>query len=193
MCVCVCGRFFESPSALGLGPTKRGIPSAVSKEALLMRDNKAQRHTSEKGSRGSRCEISHLFGGAPCPKAGKEKVDSLLLCERHALEVKLEGQIECWGGILFHIDLWSREARRREREDVVGLLEVQRDQATSARQLARTDLDRLRSTDTSLGALGTLGSAEEVLKRSPLKRDPPPLPPRGAPQLVRGLRRHRRR
>jgi hypothetical protein len=152
-----------------------------------MRENKEQRHTSENRSP---CEINHLFGGAPCPKAAKEKVDGLLLCERHALEAKLEGQIECWGGILFHIELWSREARRREREDVVGLLEVQQAQAMSARQLARTDLDRLRRTDTSLG---TLGSAEEVLKRGPLKRDPPPLPPRGARPLARGLRRHRRR
>src|SRR5215216_184574 len=144
-----------------------------------MRENKLQRHTSEKRSP---CEINHLFGGAPCPKAGKEKVDSLLLCERHALEAKLEGQIECWGGMLFHIDLWSKEATRREREDVVGLLEDQRDQATSARQLARTDLDRLRSTDTSLG---TLGRAEVVLRRGPLKRDHPPLPPRGARPLFR--------
>jgi hypothetical protein len=155
-----------------------------------MRDNKAERHTSEKRSR---CEINHLFGGATCPKAAKEKVDSLLLCQRHALEAKLEGQIECWGGMLFHIDLWSREARRREREDVVGLLEVQRAETMDARQPARTDLDRLRSRDTSLGALGTLGRAEEVLTRGPLKRDPPPLPPRGARPLARGLRRHRRR
>jgi hypothetical protein len=152
-----------------------------------MRENKAQRHTSENRSP---CEINHLFGGAPCPKAGKENVDGLVLCERHALEAKLEGQIECWGGILFHIELWSREARRREREDVVGLLEVQRAEAMSSRQLARTDLDRLRSKDTSLG---TLGSAEAGLRRGPLKRDHPPLPPRGAPQLARGLRRHRRR
>jgi hypothetical protein len=155
-----------------------------------MRENKAQGHSQEKGSWGSRCEINHLFGGAPCPKAANEKVDSLILCEKHALEVKQEGQIECWGGMLFHIDLWSREARRREREDVVGLLEVQRAEAMSARQLARTDLDRLRSRDTSLG---TLGSAEEVLKRSPLKRSSLPLPPTGARQLARGLRRHRRR
>jgi hypothetical protein len=155
-----------------------------------MRENKSPRHTSENRFP---CEINHLFGGAPCPKAAKENVDGLHLCERHALEAKLEGQIECWGGILFHIDLWSREARRREREDVVGLLEVQRDQATSARQLARTDLDRLRSRDTSLGAWGTLGSAEVVLRRGPLKRDPPPLPPRGARPLVPELRRHRRR
>src|SRR5215210_1379769 len=151
-----------------------------------MRENKAQEHSQEKGFRGSLCEINHLFGGAPCPKAGKEKVDSLLLCEKHALEVKLEGQIECWGGMLFHIDLWSREARRREREDVVGLLEVQRVEATSARQLARTDLYRLRSTDTSLG---TLGSAEVELTRGPLKRGPPPpLHPTGARPPFAGLR-----
>ena len=155
-----------------------------------MRENKAQRYSSEKRSP---CEIIHLFGGSPCPKAAKENVDGLLLCERHALEANLEGQIECWGGILFHIELWSREARRREREDVVGLLEVQRAEAISARQRARTDLDRLRSRDTSLGAWGTLGSAEEVLKRGPLKRDPPRLPPTGARPLSRGLRRHRRR
>ena len=158
-----------------------------------MRENKGQEHSQEKGSRGSRCEINHLMGGTPCPKAAKENVDGFLLCERHALEAKLEGQIECWGGILFHIELWSREARRREREDVVGLLEVQRAEAMSARQLARTDLDRLRSTDTSLGAWGTLGSAEEVLKKSPLKRSSLPLPPTGDRQLSGGLRRHRRR
>ena len=152
-----------------------------------MRENKAQRYSSEKRSP---CEIIHLFGGSPCPKAAKENVDALHVCERHALEAKLEGQIECWGGILFHIELWSREARRREREDVVGLLEVQRAEAISARQLARTDLDRLRSRDTSLG---TLGSAEEVLKRSPLKRSSLPLPPTGARPLFPGLRRPRRR
>src|SRR5215204_5618069 len=129
----------------GLGPTKRGIPGALSKEAFLMRENKAQGHTSER--RYYYCQINHLFGGAPCVEAAKEKVDSLLLCERHALEVKLEGQIECWGEMLFHIDLWSREAARREREDVVELLEVQRLEATSARQRACEDLDVLRRTE----------------------------------------------
>jgi len=125
-----------------LGPTKRGIPGAVSKEALLMREHKAQGHSPGKASQ---CEIDHLFGGASCVEAAEEKVDGLLLCERHALEAKLEGQIECWGGMLFHIDLWSREASRREREDVVELLEVQRAEATSAIERARTDLNAVRS------------------------------------------------
>jgi hypothetical protein len=145
-----------------------------------MRENKAQRHTSENRSP---CQINHLFGGVSCVEAAKEKVDGLVLCERHALEVKLEGQISCWGGMLFHIDLWSREASRRQREDVVGLLEDQRIQATSARQMAYADLDVLRS------------------ERPWERRTEPPtrrgslllLPPKAARPLARGLRRHRRR
>src|SRR5215208_2880861 len=160
--MCVSGRFFESPSSFWLGPAKRGIPGAVSKEALLMRENKPQRHTSENRSP---CEINHLFEG-------------------HALEVKLEGQISCWGEMLFHIELWSREAARREREDVVELLEDQRAEATSARQRAYEDLDVLRRTETPWEP----------------RRGPPPtrsslllLPPGGARPLFRGLRRLRRR
>jgi hypothetical protein len=146
-----------------------------------MRENKAQRHTSENRSP---CQINHLFGGASCVEAAKEKVDGLLLCERHALEVKLEGQIECWGGMLFHIDLWSREASRRQREDVVGLLEDQRIQATSARQKAYADLDVLRSER----------PWERRTERPPTRRGSLLLlPPGGARPLARGLRRHRRR
>src|SRR5829696_378280 len=170
---------------LGLGPTKRGIPSAVSKEALLMRENKAQRHSLEKRSQESPCEVYHLFGGSPCTKAAKEKVDGLVLCERHALEAKLEGQIECWNEMLFHIDLWSREAARRDREDVVELLEVQRVEATSARHRAYEDLDVLRRE-----------KPWEHREEPPTRRRGSILllpPPRASRPHARGLRRHRRR
>ena len=145
-----------------------------------MRENKAQRIGLEKPSP---CEISHLFDGASCVEAAKEKVDGLLLCERHALEVKLEGQISCWGEMLFHIDLWSREAARRDREGIVELLEVERVEATSAKRRAYADLDVLR-------------------REKPLEhREEPPtrrgslllLPPKAARPLSRGLRRLRRR
>jgi hypothetical protein len=117
-----------------------------------MRENKALRHTSENRSR---CEVHHLFDGASCVEAAEEKVDGFVLCERHALEAKLEGQIECWGGMLFHIDLWSREASRRERPDVVRLLQDQREQATSAIERAYDELNMLRRTDTPWRAWGT--------------------------------------
>jgi hypothetical protein len=146
-----------------------------------MRENKAQGHTSENRSP---CEIDHLFDGASCWQAAKEEVDGLLLCERHALEAKLEGQISCWAEILFHIDLWSREARRREREDVVELLEDQRVEATSARHRAYEDLDILRRSQTPW---------EHRTEQPPTSGSLLVLPPGGARPLSRGLGRHRRR
>src|SRR5918993_5381883 len=110
-----------------------------------MRDDKPQRHNSKERSP---CQINHLFGGASCVEGAQEEVDGLLLCERHTLEAKLEGQISCWGEMIFHIDLWSREAARRDREDVVELLEVQRLEATSARRRAYEELDVLRRRET---------------------------------------------
>ena len=157
----------------------------MSREAILMRENKAQGHSSE---RRSPCEINHFFGGSPCPKAAKEKVDGLLLCERHALEVKLEGQIECWAEMLFHIDLWAREARRRDRQEVVELLEDERAEAISARRRAYEDLDVLRRrSEAPWGGGSALG------RRGLSRRGSLALPPTDARPLARGLRRLRRR
>ena len=135
-----------------------------------------------------RCQIGH-FPGRPsssCTEPAKMNVDGLVLCERHAQEAKLEGQLECWGGLLSHIDLWSREASRRGREDIVGLLEVQRAEATSARHRAYADLDVLR--------IDTQWEHREPLTRR-LTRNSLLflLPPKGARPLSRGLLRLRRR
>ena len=92
-----------------------------------------------------RCEIGHLFGGTSCTQPGETSLKGLFLCKPHALEVKLEEQIACWSGILFHVDLWSREADRRGRGKVVRLLEVQRAEAALAVERACARLDRARS------------------------------------------------
>ena len=44
-----------------------------------------------------------------------------------------------------HVDLWSREATRRDRPDVVGLLDLERTKAISAMDRAYADLDLARS------------------------------------------------
>ena len=92
-----------------------------------------------------RCQVGHVPGKPTsyCESPAKEDVDGLLLCEGHALMVKLEGQISCWEEMLFHIDLWSEEATRRGRQDVLGLLGVERARALSARRRAHEDLDAL--------------------------------------------------
>ena len=149
-----------------------------------MRENDQHNPQGNSSERRYSCEVYHLFGGTPCAKAAKENVDGLVFCERHALEAKLEGQIGCWEEMLFHIDLWSREAARRDREDVVELLDVQRAQASSARHRAYEDLDVLR-------------------REKPYERRGPPTrrrgsllllpPPTGARPHFRELGRHRHR
>jgi hypothetical protein len=138
----------------------------------------------------SRCQIAHLPGKScsSCAEAAREEVDCLLLCERHALEAKLEGQIECWEEMLFHIELWSKEAKR-QRPDVVGLLEDQRTQAISASHRACEDLDVLRRSETPLGEV--LSGGGEVFSR--VRRGSLPLPPKAARPPSRGLRRPGRR
>jgi hypothetical protein len=137
----------------------------------------------------SRCQIAHLPGKptpSSCAEPPKEKVDGLLLCQRHALEAKLEGQISCWAEMLFHIEIWSREARRRHRPEVVALLEDERAEAISARRRAYEHLDVLRRSETSLG---THTEEPPTTTRGSLLV----LPPKAAPQLSAGLRGHRRR
>ena len=150
-----------------------------------MRENKERREAKE----WERCQIGHVRGKPPssCSEAAKELVDGLVLCEGHALEAKLEGQIECWGEMLFHIDLWSGEASRQDRTQIVKLLDVERTQATVAIERAYEDLDDLRRS-------GTLGrkvpSGRGVLfRRGSLLL----LPPKAARPLSLGLRRLRRR
>jgi hypothetical protein len=146
----------------------------------------------------SRCQGAHLPGKEPssssssssaCAQAAKEEVDGLLLCEEHALEVKLEGQIACWEEMLFHIDLWSREASRRQRPDVVGLLDAERAKGKAAIERAHKDLDVLRRGQRAVLAL-TSGWAE-LYRR--VRRGSLPHPPKAVRQLSLGLRHPGRR
>lgn len=96
---------------------------------------------------------------SPCAGQGEAIVDGFVLCEKHATAARLEGQIACWGGMLFHVDLWSREAARRGRPRIVEILRAQRAEVTSAMKRAREDLDRIREgTGDAYGPLPTSSS-----------------------------------
>lgn len=101
----------------------------------------------------SRCQTVRVLGRqpSPCAEPAREDVDGLLLCDRHALVAKLEGQIECWDEMLFHIDLWSGEASRRNSTRIVQLLEAERARAAAAIERAYEDLDTLRGETRSVG------------------------------------------
>ena len=138
----------------------------------------------------SRCQGALLPGNSPapsCAQAVREEVDCLLLCEGHALEAKLEGQIACWEEMLFHIELWSREASRQDRTGIVKLLDVERAKAKAAIDRAYEDLDALRRSETRREGVASEGGG--LFRRGSLLV----LPPRAARPLARGLRRPGRR
>jgi hypothetical protein len=185
-----CGRFLESP-LLGLGPIKTG-------DTVCGRQGGGAPHGREQGPEArkrSRCQIAHVPGKVPsswsssCAEATREEVDGLLLCERHALEAKLEGQIECWAEMLLHIELWSREASRKNRTHIVELFDIERAKATAARERASEDLEALRRSSEAFGEEVDSESGGSFRRRGPLLL----LPPRDARPPSGGLRRPGRR
>src|SRR5215208_5402257 len=92
-----------------------------------------------------RCEVSHTLTGGYCEKPGTQRTIDGLLCEPHARQLGLEERIACWEAILLHIELWSKVARRRGREDIVRLLQLERAEAAAALERAYEDLKQAES------------------------------------------------
>jgi hypothetical protein len=86
------------------------------------------------------CEVSDTLKGGGCQNPGTKRTMDGLLCERHARQLGLEERIACWEAILLHIELWSKAARRRGREDIVRLLHLERAEAAAALERAYRDL-----------------------------------------------------
>src|SRR5215210_4378084 len=78
------------------------------------------------------CEFERTLKGEYCGQRGHVSLDGLLLCETHAQRLHLEERVVHWRAILAHIELWSSAARTRGREDVVGLLGIERRKASAA-------------------------------------------------------------
>jgi hypothetical protein len=97
------------------------------------------RHAKER----ARCEVSDTLSGGYCEKPGMQRtIDGLLLCEPHARQFGLDERIACWEAILLHIELWSKAARRRGREDIVRLLQLERAEAAAALARAHEELEK---------------------------------------------------
>jgi len=100
-----------------------------------------QRPTSNRPAKESdRCEVGDTLTGGYCEKLGTHRTIDGLLCEQHARLFGLEERIACWEAILLHIELWSKAARRRGREDIVHLLHLERAEAAAALARVHEDL-----------------------------------------------------
>ena len=92
-----------------------------------------------------RCEVGDTLTGGYCEKPGTQRTIDGLLCEQHARLFGLEERIACWEAILLHIELWTKAARRRGREDIVRLLHLERAEAAAALARAHEDLEKAES------------------------------------------------
>jgi hypothetical protein len=91
------------------------------------------------------CEVSDTLKGGYCQNAGTQKTMDGLLCEQHARQFGLEERMACWEAILLHIELWSKVAHRRGREDVVLLLQVERAEVAATLKRLYEDLEQVES------------------------------------------------
>ena len=89
-----------------------------------------------------RCRVGDALMGEYCENPGTQRTTDGLLCEQHARQFGLEERIACWQAILLHIELWSKAARRRGREDIVRLLHLERAEAAAALARAHEDLEK---------------------------------------------------
>jgi len=87
-----------------------------------------------------RCEVSDTLKGGYCENPGTQRTIDGLLCKAHARQFGLEERIVCWQAILLHIELWTKAAHRRGREDVVRLLKRERAEAVAALERVYEDL-----------------------------------------------------
>ena len=90
----------------------------------------------------TRCEVSHTLLRGYCEKPGTQRTIDGLLCEQHARQLGLEERIACWEAMLLHIELWSKVAHKRGREDIVRLLHLERAEAAAALARVHEDLEQ---------------------------------------------------
>jgi hypothetical protein len=89
------------------------------------------------------CEFERTLKGEYCTQNGEVRLDGLRLCNRHAEILRLEEWMVYWQAMLAHVELWSGEALRRGRAEVVRLLEIERARASAALGRTSEDLQEL--------------------------------------------------
>jgi hypothetical protein len=93
------------------------------------------------------CEFERTLKGEYCAENGDVGLEGLRLCERHAHQLRLEERATYWRAMMAHVELWSGEARSRGRDDVTGLLEIERARSAAALGRALEDLEESRDWD----------------------------------------------
>ena len=98
-------------------------------------------HRGTKGE--ARCEFDRTLQGEYCPENGEVKLDSSMFCNRHADHLRVTERVTYWRAILAHVELWSGEARRTGRKDLMRLFEIEGARASAELGRALEAMERL--------------------------------------------------
>ena len=99
-----------------------------------------------------RCEFERTLKGECCSEKSCVELEGLWLCERHAYRLWREERAAFWRAMLAHTELWSGEAHRQGRDDVVGRLEKVRARSAAALGCILEDLEERRDLDGENGS-----------------------------------------
>jgi hypothetical protein len=89
------------------------------------------------------CEVSETLQGGYCERSGQVGFKGLLLCERHARQLKAQDRTGLLEGIVSSLELCSRSIPLRKNKDLSILLRAHRAQATRELAHALEDLRRV--------------------------------------------------
>jgi hypothetical protein len=91
-----------------------------------------------------RCELDHTLKGECCEKRGEVRLDGLLLCERHALQLMLEDRADTLLGIVLVSGRVLQSAEIRADALRAHRVELQQEEAIEQLRFTRTQLELLR-------------------------------------------------
>jgi len=86
------------------------------------------------------CELDHTLKGGYCEEKGKVRLDGLLLCESHALQLEAQDKIDLLQGIISCLELCLSNLALRRDKNLVGVLRAERAGAARELELAYQEL-----------------------------------------------------
>jgi hypothetical protein len=92
----------------------------------------------------SRCQFERTLNGDYCGEESAVNLYGVRLCRHHTARLRLEERVTYWRAMLAHVELWFGEARSRGRDDVAGLLEIERSRSVAALGRVLEDLEESR-------------------------------------------------
>ncbi len=100
--------------------------------------------THQPGAAQPSCQFEQILKGEPCELPGEVSFGDLLLCERHARQLKAQERTVLWRGIASSLEVCLRNVNLWRDADLLRRLQAEQARATAEFELAQEELRRIR-------------------------------------------------